>query len=252
MKIPKGLVLTLLATLVLGQRASASASPCDPDLLSLADGIPNRYQLRGDRCEGLYLKPLSGEGRVLLASLTFGVPTKDAATKPSIPLAWNAVPDGELHIRAYPLRPRLFYQMDTVQPGKESIYLWPSSMLAAVGLPLREVGLVAWTTRLSPSTKVFHPLAIGSPPRARRDVHMMLDFGRSLVEVYIGITRLNNDGTVNAVVRKPSALRYGVYAAGAIVEVTLPELQASGLYAIQISGDVSDGNIVASQALVSL
>jgi hypothetical protein len=48
---------------------SAQQSPCDPNLTQLGQN-PQGYRLRGDRCEGIYIQPVSGSTTLLVASFT--------------------------------------------------------------------------------------------------------------------------------------------------------------------------------------
>lgn len=125
-----------LATLPLfGQPAS---SHCDPRLKPAGrDALA--YQSRGNRCEGLYIQPVSGG--ILLASLTVGA-ARPGWTPPETTLRWRA-PDGvPIHLRSMSLGRGPYYRMDANVTGR-SQFAWPVDVREALKFAPADVGVFA-------------------------------------------------------------------------------------------------------------
>jgi hypothetical protein len=121
-----GLVGGLLAS-VLGGGAAAQDTLCDP-AVPLREDVNYGYQDRGDRCEGIYANsPVSGS-TIGVASFTKGTVSYEFTTIP-LEITWPSGLDQPVRLRAKPLRPDLFYQMDTFQPATASSFVWPTDFL---------------------------------------------------------------------------------------------------------------------------
>jgi hypothetical protein len=233
--------------------ARAALPPaCDPDIAANAEAGPNGYHWRGDRCEGAYRRPVAGDGSFLVASLTRGRSARLTTSDLRIPIRWKPGVGGPLHVRAYPLRPRAYYQMDTLQPAETGRYAWPSDVLTGLGLPLSDIGLVAWGTRsfATHPVDVYVPIQLGDDTQTVVETTLIALSGREMNEVYVTVERLNEDGSRHSMIRNKRPLRYGSYAAQAGIEIALPELRAPGLYGMQIQGDVRSGGAVATRTIV--
>src|SRR5919108_743620 len=105
----------LLCGEVLADPASGQESYCDPYLGQVSDN-PYGYRMRGDRCEGIYIKEVSTT-ILLVASLTESFEDYDLNSSKPLLIEWNkASGDGVVRLRAQGLRRRLYYRMDTVRP----------------------------------------------------------------------------------------------------------------------------------------
>src|SRR5215470_18783186 len=130
--------LVFLLTLPLTARAPfvqvhVQNSPCDPNLKQLGQN-PNGYKLRGDRCEGIYVQPVSGSTALLVASFTELFEDFDPSSLGNLSVEWSHPVETTIHLRAYALHEKLYYQMDAVVPAGRNSYLWPGDVLNALQL----------------------------------------------------------------------------------------------------------------------
>jgi hypothetical protein len=214
---------------------------CDPDLIAHAEPGLNGYRWRDDRCEGIYVPGVSGEGSFLIASISRVRSAHISAAERSILLQWKAEADHTaLHIRAYPLRPDLHYQMDTLQRLGVRRYRWPSRVLADLDIDFSDIGVVAWEIRSFHGQRVnaYIPITIGNDSSAFVEPRLTALPGREMREVYVTVARLDDKGSVVRVIRDRRALNRGSYAAQTSIEISLPELRSPGLYGIQLEGEV--------------
>jgi len=95
------------------------------DSLDTRQSDPLRYRQRGDRCEGVYAQDVSGSSDLLVASLVESFEAIDDASSLPLRVEWTP-PDGQaVRLRAYSIKPGLFYRMDTAKPIAASSYSWP-------------------------------------------------------------------------------------------------------------------------------
>lgn len=152
-----------LALLAVPQRAP---SFCDPELLR-APKSSMSYQVRGDRCEGIYAQQVSTVN-IDLRSFVGDLGSFDPEKQSSLELEWKA-PSGivrDVRLRAFSLKSRIYYRMDTARPADEGSYSWPSDILAGQDLGKDDVGVLAWIELPGPedtTREVFLPLSAGSP-----------------------------------------------------------------------------------------
>ena len=239
-------------------------SPCDEQLAarvaqsSLRDS-PDSYRSRDDRCEGLYGgRDIStgGDGPLLVASLTSLFDRFDPKVVDALVIDWPDTGAQGVNLRAYSLRRRFYYRMDTRRPPGTRSWTWPTRVLARVALARKELGLVGSTTvrvggadRLAlvplrvraPGSPAGAP-AVASPEQAFR---LVLFSVVDLAEVYVSIARIDpGDGRVLAQVMAARPLEYGSYPAEDAIAVPLPAL-TPGLYPIKLVGkQVNGGNAV--------
>ncbi len=178
---------------------SSAADPiCDPGLTQrITDDLG--YQLRGDRCEGLYARDVGGS-LLLLVSLTSAFEGYDLNSGENLIVEWNAPLGRHVHLRAYGLRPRLYYRMDTIRPVNNTPYHWPIDLLANFNIPRCDLGVVGWTTsRLGKNERrILLPLHISQQKRAApsQGYRLILWPGKELAEVYLSIATVNADGSL--------------------------------------------------------
>jgi hypothetical protein len=245
---------TVITFVVLGSLslAQTSTGPCDPLLKNKEDKQnPNGYRSRGDRCEGVFVKDVVGGGSILLASYSSTLEGLDPEYGKTVEIEWRALGNGPLHIRAYSMRRRLYYQMDTIQPSSSMVYVWPSDILASYSLRPPDLGIVGWTSYSvgNRDKEVYVPLAV------RR--HKSDPFGDSyelvlwspvdITEVYVTIAQLGKSGQSQNVVKDGVPLHYGYYPAERGISVPLPQGLKSGIYFIEIGADIQNGGSAASQ-----
>ena len=90
------------------------AIACDSLKTRVTD--PLRYRQRGDRCEGVYSQDVSTSSSLLVASLVESFEAIDDRSSLPLRVAWTP-PDGEaVALRAFSIKPGLFYRMETAKP----------------------------------------------------------------------------------------------------------------------------------------
>src|ERR1700722_4918720 len=87
--------------------ASPQQSPCDPNLAQLGQN-PQGYRLRGDRCEGIYVQPVSGSAALLVASFTESFAEFDPSSSDPLSVEWSSPAQTPVHLRAYALHEKLY------------------------------------------------------------------------------------------------------------------------------------------------
>ena len=247
--------------------AVAQSGACDEQLTarvaqSTLRDSPNRYRAREDRCEGLYGErdiSTGGDGPLLVASLTSSFDRFDPKVADELVIEW---PDSGLRgvdLRAYSLRRRFFYRMDTRRPAGTRSWTWPTR-IAQVALGRKELGVVGSTTvKVAGADRLaMVPLRVrapGSPaaPAAPPDeaFRLVLFSVLDLSEVYVSIAQVDAaDGRVLTQVRAARPLEYGSYPSEQPIVVSLPPL-ARGLYTIKLVGrQVNGGNAVIEPLLL--
>jgi hypothetical protein len=165
-------VLCLAFTALLTFWSGAGAEiRCDPDLLALANKDVLSYQDRGDRCEGVYARNVAGSANVVLASLTSTFPDFSPHLVSVLHLSWLPPQSvGTVNLRASSLKYKLFYQMDTSQPGSTPRFDWSLALLKDVDVLRNELGLLAWTATLAGGINrtVYLPVAV-EPSKSTAD-----------------------------------------------------------------------------------
>jgi hypothetical protein len=218
----------------------AAAQHCDPQLVSaVSPNDPNRYRLREDRCEGLYHRGVSGE-TLLEASLTEVYEDFRAASASSLLLEWKApAPPAATFVRAYSLRPRVLYRMDTERPPGAAAYTWPLGVAKALNLTRNDIGLVAWVRQRigGVERQVYLPLRAraGAGSAAPRKLRLIVIPGIDATELYLTLAAAGPDGRAVRYLLKNEALQQGAYTGGWPVPIDLPELKHPGLYLARVA-----------------
>jgi hypothetical protein len=218
---------------------------CDPHL-ALRTNDPYGYRLRGDRCEGLYIREVAGSSTVFLASLTRSTIDFDLKSGNDLVIEWRAPSSTQpVRLRAAGLRPRLYYQMDTVRPAGATSYSWHTGMLTSLNIKPGELGLVAWSSLpVGAQTRdVYFPLDISHNPTAGADSHYNVTLAPSveLSEVYVTVTPLSSNGRTQPPVVNGKNLGFGYYPAMRPFSFPVPRLTAAGIYQLDIAATLRTG-----------
>ena len=244
------LLLSGSAVALAGQDASAPAG-CDEALARLASGA-NGYRARGDRCEGVYSRPVAGT-TLFLASFTQIFDEYNPAAVDTIRIGWSAPAGSSVQLRAETIRRGRYYRMDTRREVGESGYAWPGRLLASERIGSAELGIVG-TTRVrlgSQQLLVYLPLAVRAGGRERTcgDYLLKLAPGVRLAEVEVTLARLGEDGTPAAILRENLPLRLGFYPPERAIPVRLTraELAEPGLYLLKVGARFPNSTRIASQ-----
>src|SRR5258708_19828625 len=97
----------------------AQQSPCDPNLAQLGQN-PQGYRLRGDRCEGIYIQPVSGSSTLLVASFTEFFEEFDPTSSDPLSGEWSSPAGTPIHLRAYALPQKPYSQMHPLLPPRHT------------------------------------------------------------------------------------------------------------------------------------
>jgi hypothetical protein len=155
------LLIALPVTIVLLEYGPTLASPCDTELSPSPNAGVEAYRERdaGNRCEGMYVSPVSGTP-VELVSLTRGPFQFDNSNPPVLSVALDAhPPDDAAHVRAVGIPERLYYQMDADVAGGNAVR-WPvAEVLARSNIKPSQVGVFAFRRNASAET-VFLPVTV--------------------------------------------------------------------------------------------
>jgi hypothetical protein len=235
-----------IVALTLAGTASAQTPTCDPDLPS-SSTHPYGYRARGDRCEGVYIQEV-GLATLLVSSLTESFEDFDPAHNQDLQLDWTGPRQGEVHIRAHGIGPRLYFRMDTTRAAGSASYRWPTGLLAGLGIRKPSLGVVAWTDqKLGPGTRrVYLPLRIRQRQEAARtgQYELRVVSGRELNEVFVHLARVRDDGTLMPAIRAGQALGYGYYPAGRGIPIPLSGLTTPGVYSVELGARLPGGENV--------
>jgi hypothetical protein len=226
--------------------ASAQGDLCDPALKGKEDQRnPNAYRLRADRCEGIFIQEVAAVGNLLVASLTASMQgfTPDPA-KP-IDVEWKAPGPGKLSLRAYSLRPRFYYRMDTTLDAPSGVFHWQSGILATYALKASEVGLVGWTSYVV-AGRTLDPVYVPVGVRETKSSAWPLSYRLVVVppadlkKMYLTVSHLTPSGTLEKPLRE-GELGYGYYPANGAVKIDLANLPVTGTYLVQLAAERKDG-----------
>jgi len=243
------LMLLLLPQFALLETLSGEETICDPDLNSPI-GDPLGYSLRGDRCEGRYIQEV-GSTTLLVASMTGSFEEYDLTSGKNLLVEWTAAGDASVRLRAQGLRRRLYYRMDTMVPPEMTSYNWPLNILTALKIPRKDIGVIGWTPYAIGGVKrdVLVPLRIrqkGNTSRSRTYCVVLLP-GRELTEVFISLAPVGADGLLGRFLQDGRPLEYGYYPAEHSIEFPISDLEAPGVYYLQIGATLMGGGVATTE-----
>ncbi|HKV11905.1 MAG TPA: hypothetical protein VJ725_27415 [Thermoanaerobaculia bacterium] len=244
----KNISILLTAVLVLSSLPAGAATFCDTSLAGSVQS-PLRYQERQGRCEGIYAQEVGAvtlDIRSLVQSFGPFDPQKDA----ELELAWLAPPgtDKNVHLRAFSLRPRHYYRMDTSLPAARGAWRWPTDLLASEKLDRDNLGVVAWIELPGPGNiprEVYLPLRVQANTAGHPDGYeVKLVPSKRLKEVRITVSRLDARGNVDAVLRRDEELSDGYYPSNEPFTVSIGDLGQAGFYRLEVSAKDASGYLV--------
>jgi hypothetical protein len=224
----------------------AQQSPCDPNLAQLGQN-PQGYQLRGDRCEGVYIQPVSGSTTLLVASFTEFFEEFDPSSSDSLSVEWSSPAETPVHLRAYALREKLYYQMDAIIAAGKTGYLWPAGVLNALHLSRQDIGVVGYTEyRVGGENRTLYvPLRIRQKNKnTPHGYQLILLPGSELKEVFISLAQLGTDGQPHSFLVSDRPLGKGYYPAERGILVEIPRLKTPGVYYLEVGATSRYGGLI--------
>lgn len=213
---------------------------CDPSLVKKSEDS-TAYREREGRCEGVYAQQV-GTVSLDIRSLTASFGPFDPNRDPELSLAWTAPPGQErdVRLRAFSLRTRLYYRMDTAVPAARGSYRWPAEILASQGLGDEELGVVAWIELPRPEgnpRKVYLPLRAGGRAGAAEGegYEVTLVPSERLRSVHVTVSRLDANGQGATVLRQNEELGYGYYPPDKPTPFFTGNLGPAGFYRVEVA-----------------
>ena len=214
-------------------------APCDATLKAQADPGPFGYQMRGTRCEGSFGRLVSS-GALAIVSFTDSFADYDPSSGTSLMLEWEAPSAAPVRVRAWPLRQKLYYQMDAAA-GTGTKFTWPVDVLRALGIHRRDIGVTAWIS--SAARDIHLPVRIrqGSAAPVQDKYQVSLYPAAELSEVYVTLSAVPANGAGKQVVRQSRALDYGYYPADRRIDFPLDKPEAAGIYVLEVGASLTAG-----------
>jgi hypothetical protein len=213
-------------------------------------GDPNTYRLRGDRCEGTYAQKVSGSSRLLIASVVESFEAIDDSSPLSLNVAWTPTPQ-PVALRAYSIRPNLFYRMETVRPAPATTYAWPTDVIRALDITNADIGVVGTTSRDVGGTQrtVVVPLRISQKRAAVRSTRYRVTVwpSQELKDVFVTVALLGADGKPKTYVQRDENIAYGFYPAERGIDITLKALTTRGAYLVRVGATLASGGSATEQ-----
>lgn len=238
-----------LAVLALSAGPQAAPTYCDAELLH-APKSPASYQMRGDRCEGIYAQQVSTVS-VDLRSFVKGFGAFDPETQTSLELTWKA-PAGivqNARLRAFSLKSRIYFRMDTAQPAARGSYRWPTEILAGEGLGRDDLGILAWIEMPGPAGKareVYLPLRAGGP-QTLDGYEVTLVPSKKLKQILLTVIQIDGEGNKvreTAVANQDVGGELAYYASNEPTVIPTGKLGAPGFYRLEIKATAASGEAV--------
>lgn len=214
---------------------------CDPGLLG-SEASPMAYQLRGNRCEGIYKLEVNSD-QLRLVSLVEHFEAFDSESPDDLLIEWKEPGGiaGRLRILATSTLPRSYYRMDTAVEIGAGTFRWPTEILARTQLTREDLGLLGSVAHPQPPDpdfeRIYLPLRVKQrqPAEATGIYAVALLPQVKLNEVYVTVLPVDL-GVKNAgpplLEKKP--LEYGYYPAKAPVYFELPKLGDPGYYRVDL------------------
>jgi hypothetical protein len=223
--------------------AAEPGSFCDPSLPRLDDN-PHGYRMRGERCEGVYVREVAGD-ELRIASFTRWIGDFDPGRGGTLPIEWATAPgDGSLRLRAQGLARRSHYRMDTVRAIAGGRWAWPLDVLAARGMGRGDIGLLGRTRAeiAGRSRELLVPLRVGPRPAGA------LSPGYSLVvlpqlefsALFLRVEAVDASGNARGAAGEARELGLGYYPAERAVDIVV-DAATSGLHRLELAAVFRQG-----------
>ncbi len=226
--------------------AFAQENPCDPDLDPLSKN-PLRYELRGDRCEGLYHRNKTSS-ILSLVSLTEFFEEYSLKSPQEIAIEWKVPKAQKARLRAQSIKQDLFYRMDTIRASSETSYRWPNDVLRKLSISRWDIGLIGWGLYSldGHEQNVCLPLRVTQSREAvpSETYQVQLWPIQELEEVFISTATINPDGSPKTFLQDGEVLGYGFYPAKRVITFEIPKPEKPGIYYLEVGATLSSGGVV--------
>jgi hypothetical protein len=135
--------------------------------------------------------------------------------------------------------------MDSVRNPGDTTFVWPISLLAAMKIPKRDLGVVSLTHYQLGGTllPVYLPLQITQKKTldSSSSYHLVLWPGVQLQEVYLSLATVDEEGQPKEFIVDGKPLLYGYYPAQRAIKIPIFGLQESGIHYVEIGATLQNG-----------
>jgi len=244
-----GSVVFSLAALALSAGPQGPPAYCDAELLHVPKS-PTSYQVRGDRCEGIYAQQVSTVS-VDLRSFVKGFGEFDPETQKELELTWKA-PAGivqNARLRAFSLKPRVYFRMDTAQPAAQGSYRWSTDILAGERLKRENIGILAWVEMPGPAGKareVYFPLSAGTS-KTLDGYDVTLVPSKKLKKILLTVAQIDGQGNKTrdtGVANKDVGGEFAYYGSNEPTILSTGKIGVPGYYRLEIKAIAASGEAV--------
>jgi hypothetical protein len=185
-----------------------------------------------------------------LVSFTGSFEDYDLISRESLQVTWTVPITGSVNLRAQGLKRRLYYRMDTLLPGNQLSFEWPTNILAPLTIERDDIGVTAWYLKELgglPRT-IYAPVQVWqkNPPQLPNTYRLIVVPGRELAEVYVSVAPLL-DGKRSLQDLSAQALGYGQYPVDRGIEIPIERPALPGIYSVEVSADLVNGGVAALQ-----
>jgi hypothetical protein len=264
-------LFTVALYMLVGTAFSQEESFCDPLLIS-EENTANGYQMRDNRCEGIYIREVSSSSAITLVSFVDSLDfTLDTAS--DLQVSWNlpddtsnsntVIADTEtIRLRSESVVRKLYYRMDTRVSINKGFYDWPTNVLTGLDLTKEKIGVFSWlpvTFNSQNSTEAvkrdvyFPPLIVQQgksastscpkdPPSGAKCYQIQVIPQKDLDELSYYVAN-SPEGYPNETVIDKKALEYGYYPSGRpiVFPLVLEQKYPSGYYYLELIADPEQG-----------
>jgi hypothetical protein len=222
--------------------AVAPAQPRCPVRVDSAALGTYGYGRRHALCEGILAKPAGGDV-IRVIGLTAAVEDFDPRLGSDLRLTWSPLAGDSVWLKAVGIRPQLFYQMDATVVGTATEFRWPIGVLLGLAVRRRDVAIRGWTLQSFGGMRdtVFIPITVSqTKPRVDSVAQYLLTVipTQRLAHLRWGINLLDSTGRSVRMIRPMTAVPGTDFFEGSAVHIPIASPASSGLYRIQLAGDL--------------
>jgi hypothetical protein len=224
--------------------AIAQTSACSEELFKSSDpNDPLGYKERGDRCEGVYIRPSGSFLQVV--SFTQYFESYHLGSSNELIVEWNFPTKKPLFIRAFGIKPDTYYRMDTLVPIGEKHYRWPSNVLEALKIGSGELGVIGWIKiKINKEVKLVHiPLAVRQTTvnAVSKKYEVVFQSASRMNEAYYSLANMDFEGRMIRMIVDGSPLEQGFYPPMQGTRFSIENIPEPGLYLLQITAIQKSG-----------
>jgi hypothetical protein len=224
--------------------AAAQNAACREELFRSSNrNDPWGYKVRGNRCEGRYIQPSGSYLQVV--SLTQFFESYEFGAAKELIVEWNSSLKKPFFIRAFGIKPDLYYRMDTSIPPGENLYRWPSDVLEALQINSDEVGVLGWIEmKIGNTFRHIHiPLIVRQRKAVagHRSCEVVFQSASRLTEAYYRLKKMDSEGQMIRMIVDGRPLKHGFYPPMQGIKFELGEIPEQSLYLLEITAIQQSG-----------